>query len=404
MRVGRTQPPAASPISWSQLFQGLAGWCLGNREVERFSGEIRDRLGVEYCFLTSSGTAALTIILGALKELAPGKDEVIIPAFTCYSVPSAIVRAGLRVRPCDIDPETLDFDFEKLATMLDSPNLLAIVPNHLFGVPADMKRLGTVIDGREITIIEDAAQAFGGSCQEGMLGLGGDVALFSLGRGKAFSTVEGGIIVTRSPDLANTIEARIEELSGYHFYELLKLVVYAVALIILLHPSLFWLPRALPFLKLGETRFSTDFKIRRMSGLQAGMARGWEKRLVQMRHKRAENARNWIRTLNTREEKHFGAVDDAAGNFIRFPWIVSSHERRDEILKASARRGLGIAATYPDSVSAIPEVGTGEVFPAASRMARTLITLPVHELLRAHDIGQIVDILCQEAAVGRQEK
>src|SRR5256885_9780655 len=56
------------------------------------------------------------------KTLSP-RREVVIPAYTCFSVPSAIVRAGLGIRLCDVDPETFDFDHDLLARTVDSNTL-----------------------------------------------------------------------------------------------------------------------------------------------------------------------------------------------------------------------------------------------------------------------------------------
>ena len=122
MRLKRTLPPAASPIYPKDIISGLKGLVRGQRELERFKEEIRDYFGTKHCFLLSSGKAALTLILRALKDMHPHRDEVLIPAFTCYSVPSAIVRAGLKVRLCDINPDTLDFDFDQLSKILNQPN------------------------------------------------------------------------------------------------------------------------------------------------------------------------------------------------------------------------------------------------------------------------------------------
>jgi dTDP-4-amino-4,6-dideoxygalactose transaminase len=84
---------------------------------------------VRHAFLLSSGRAALTVLLQALRR-EPGRREVVIPAYTCFSVPSAIARAGLTVRLCDVDPKTLDLDLNALVR-LDLSRVVAIVPSGL---------------------------------------------------------------------------------------------------------------------------------------------------------------------------------------------------------------------------------------------------------------------------------
>jgi len=210
MRIGRTLPPAAAPIYPRDILSGIRGHLNGYRELDRFETDLKNYFGVRYCFLLSSGKAALTLILEALKEIHPDRDEVLIPAFTCYSVPSAIVRAGLKVKLCDNNPDTLDFDFNQLSKMLskesvheevnkpnkpnqpnklnrprkpneshklnepnelnkpnepNQPNepvtrLLCIIPTHLFGIPSDIGRIRKLLPDPKVTIVEDAARLF----------------------------------------------------------------------------------------------------------------------------------------------------------------------------------------------------------------------------------------------------
>src|SRR5205814_5139597 len=120
MHIGRTLPPAATPIGIREIISGVCGIFRGQRELDRFQSELKENFGVKHCFLVSSGKAAFTLILLALHELFPDRDEVLIPAFTCYSVPSSVVRAGLRIRLCDQRPDSFDFDFAQLSAMLSA--------------------------------------------------------------------------------------------------------------------------------------------------------------------------------------------------------------------------------------------------------------------------------------------
>ena len=192
MRIGRTLPPAAAPLNWENIFWGLKE-VLGNHcENGRFEKELKEYFSSRYCFLVSSGKAALTLILQALHDRHPDRDRVLIPAYTCYSVPSAITRAGLKIKLCDVEPGTFDFNFNQLRKLLEDEKVLCVVPTHLYGMPADIEKLHWALQGREIFIVEDAAQAMGAEWQGKKLGTLGDVGFFSLGRGKALSTVEGG--------------------------------------------------------------------------------------------------------------------------------------------------------------------------------------------------------------------
>ncbi|MHB8711791.1 MAG: DegT/DnrJ/EryC1/StrS family aminotransferase [Trichloromonadaceae bacterium] len=393
MRIGRTLPPAASPLSWRDLVSGLRGLVRGEGEVQRFSGELRQHFQCRHCFLVSSGKAALTLTLLALKAAHPGRDQVLIPALTCYSVPSAIVQAGLRVKLCDIDPATLDFDFRQLPGKLDDPQLLCVIPVHLFGLPADIGRLRGLITDPAVMVVEDAAQAMGGSSHGKLLGTLGDVGIFSLGRGKALATVEGGIILTDNDQLGKALGARVAALGHYSAAQTLVLALYALALSALTHPWLFWLPKAIPFLRLGETIFDPEFPLRKLTGLQAGLARHWRARLATLQSKRSAAVAQWLGRLPT------GVSPARADNplpLLRYPALLASAEEARQVLAAGGRDGLGIAPSYPDAVHRLPQLAAqfpGEDYPAARDVARRLVTLPVHGYVEVQDQKKIFTLL-----------
>ena len=404
MRIGRTLPPAAAPITWRDFVSGLKGWAEGPGAINRFEDELKDYFGVGFCYLLSSGKAALSLTLQALKDLHPERDEVLIPAFTCYSVPSAIVRAGLKVRLCDIHPDTLDFDFEKLGEKLKSGKLLCVVPIHLFGRPADVKRLREMIKDPRVLVVEDAAQAFGGFCADGKLGTLGDVGIFSLGRGKALSTVEGGIILTARRDIAEKIEARCGKIPAYSFFERFKLLLYAGALMCLLNPAFFWLPKALPFLKMGETVYDPGFKVRKFSALQAGLSRGWRERIATFQRARRTHARALNSILHEKPAAKDGARSFDDSGLIRFPLKIGSSFIRESILLRSESKGLGISLTYPDSIDGIAALHNefaGEHYPVAKAQAKQMVTLPIHSLLNAKDMARIEQVVSDLAELGQ---
>jgi len=429
MRIGRTLPPAATPVRIRDIVGGIRGVLHGQKELDRFQAELEEHFVVKHCFLVSSGKAALTLILLALKDLIPSRDEVLIPAFTCFSVASSIIRAGLKIRLCDLQPDGLDFDFAQLAAILSEASssreadtflyggitdsmdgapgvatrsggsinrLLAVVPTHLFGLPADVPRLRTLVREPGITVVEDAAQAMGETCEGRKLGTLGDVSFFSLGRGKAFSTVEGGIILTNRDDIAGKLKRFAACLPSYGSWELVNLLLKAVAVALFLHPLLFWVPRSVPFLKLGETLFEPDFPILRMSSFQAGLARNWLARLQKLRDARKEKVKRWIAVLEAQGIHGLQFPDRQGVGLIRFPVRVSDVEKRESLLRESARRGVGVMPVYPDSIARLPELRgllDGERFPVAESCARELVTLPTHDYLTQKDITEVGRLL-----------
>lgn len=395
MRIGRTLPPAAAPIGMGSLASGFAALLAGRRPLERFERELKEHFGVRHCFLVSSGQAAFTLILQALKALSPGRDEVLIPAFTCYSVPASIVRAGLRIRLCDVSPDRVDFDPAQLCA-IPTAKVLAAVPTHLFGLPAEVAGLRKLLRDPGIAIVEDAAQAMGETVEGGKLGTLGDIGFFSLGRGKALSCVEGGVILTNRDDIAAILGGLLARLPRYEAPELLSLILKAVALMVLVRPRLFWLPRSLPFLRLGETIFDPDVPIRRMSSFQAGLAGRWRRQLEALRATRIRNVTRWRAAIDGSGRKESAAVHGRSPGLARLPLRIRDAGARESLLRESRERGLGIMPVYPTSIAAIPQLKgmfSGTAFPAADRCASELVTLPTHPYLTEGDfrtLGSVV--------------
>jgi dTDP-4-amino-4,6-dideoxygalactose transaminase len=113
----------------------------------------KEYFGTDHVFSVSSGKAALYLILIALMHLR-NRAKVIIPAYTCYSVPSAVLKAGLKIVLCDIRTETMDFDYEALKPLLDDDTLC--ISRHLPGYP--LLWTASKYLRSEGIIVEDAAK------------------------------------------------------------------------------------------------------------------------------------------------------------------------------------------------------------------------------------------------------
>lgn len=405
MLFKRTLPPAAAPIYIDDIISGVKGYFSGQQEIERFRTELKAYFGVRHCFLVSSGKAALTIILKVLQEIHPERKEIVIPAYNCFSVPSAITRAGLKTSLCDINEDTLDFNYTELSKVLNLENKssnarsqnkkkLAVIATHLFGIPADVEKVRTCIDDPNVPIIEDAAQAMGGEYNGKKIGTRGDVSFFSLGRGKAFSTIEGGIILTDRDTLAEEIKKKIEDLPSYSVLDQIILCIYAVILNVFMRPCLFWLPKSLPFLKLGETIYDPNFILKKMSPFQAGLARNWQEKLKSLMEIRSKNAKHFGNAFrNNVCNKKIKTQDLKLSSPIRFLIKIEDRNLREDILKKSEKLGLGIMATYPDSVDRINELMDdfeGQNFPVSMECAKKIITLPIHPFVSNEDKTRIV--------------
>jgi perosamine synthetase len=384
----RHLPPAAAPLSATDLWSGVVGLLQSRRAVERLQCELASALRVKHVFLVSSGRAGLALILRALQRLSPRRN-VVVPAYTCFSVPAAVMRAGLKVTACDIDPTTFDFDHDQLEALVSETEPLCVVSTHLFGFHADVRRAEAICRPHGAFVVDDAAQAFGVRTRSGALGTLGDVGFFSFGRGKAVTSIRGGAVVTDSADVARELAREYAALDGPGLMRGLGTLVEAAAVATLLRPALYWLPASLPFLKLGETVYSTAFPMQRLSGVEAGLLRHWERRLALSDEARAERVaalRRWVPSLN----------GEGARACIRLPLVCASKAERDRLYAASQRERLGFSLMYPTAISAIPalrNVLDGRKFPNAERMAEQLLTVPVHPLVSSEDRQAIERLL-----------
>ena len=397
MKIRRTLPPAAAPISLSDLMHGFMG-IVNRNAIGRLERELHDYFGVEYPILVSSGKAALFLILTALNRMN-GKRKVIIPAYTCYSVPSAIRMAGLEIVLCDIRQETLDFDYSHLKTLLDR-DTLCVIPTHLFGIPSDVEKVRDLC-GESIFIVEDAAQAMGAQIKEGRLGTLGDVAFFSLGRGKNITCGNGGIILTSSRDIAESIRKHHAELEDISVIEYLKNILEVVFLVLFLRPNLFWFPKGLPFLGLGETKFYRKFPVKRFTAFQAGLMSNWRTKLEMFNRRRSEVADYYIEALQLKDRM---PIHRNGFPYNRFPVCLGEKTTKDALCGPGSV--LGISPMYPGPIHKIREL-TGSFgnsnFEGAEKTSVTLVTLPTHILLNEKDtkvIGTMVKGALRETGDG----
>jgi perosamine synthetase len=113
-------PPTAAPLEARDLWYAVAGLFSADRAIAALEEEISRDFGVRHVFLLESGKAALALTLRALRaaQSAPARHQVVVPAYTCFSVPAAVLAAGLSPVVCDIDPATFDFDHAQLETAL----------------------------------------------------------------------------------------------------------------------------------------------------------------------------------------------------------------------------------------------------------------------------------------------
>jgi len=159
---------------------------------------MKEKYGFHEVFLTPSGTAALE--MGAmLGGLEPG-DEVILPSYTFSSTANAVVLQGARPVFCEIEPNTMNIDPDRIEELV-TPKTRMIIPIDYAGIPCELDRIRPIADRHGLTIMLDAAQSFGSRDRDGSwCGSATPLATFSFHETKNIGCGEGGALVVNRPD------------------------------------------------------------------------------------------------------------------------------------------------------------------------------------------------------------
>ncbi len=331
MKIKRTLPPSGAPLYIKDLIFGVFGMVRPAKALEKFENQLRSYFCVKHVFLVSSGKAALTLILQSLSEIT-GRNEVVIPSYTCFSVPSAVIKAGLKPVICDISENDINYDFEHLEQVV-SDRTLCVLATHLFGIPCDLEPIQSVARSTRSYIVEDCAQAMGVKLYGKKVGTIGDVGFFSLGRGKNLSAASGGIIITNEDAVAEILRRKYIDLETPGLISQLRSFCVSLLLYIFSRPSLYWLPAGLSFLKIGQTIYSTDFFMGKLSGFNAGLASDWKAKLKTFNRDRRRKAATYRVSL---KDKGFGFVKEQKEScpvYLRFPLIMENSTARDKALE-----------------------------------------------------------------------
>jgi len=167
------------------------------RKVKTLEEMVEQRFGSRHALAVTSGTAALITALSALG-IGPG-DEVIVPGYTFIASISSIIVARAVPVLAEVDASlTLDpSDVESRIT----PRTRAIMAVHMLGNPSDLDRLRSIAERRHLVLIEDAAQAFGGTYRGRHLGTMGKIGIYSFNIFKTINAGDGGMLVTDDDEL-----------------------------------------------------------------------------------------------------------------------------------------------------------------------------------------------------------
>lgn len=197
--INVTQPFLPPKEEYEELLNGIwkRNWLTNNGPlVNELELKLKKYLGLDHLLFVSNGTTALQIALKALKI----SGEVITTPFSYIATTSSIVWEGCTPVFADIDARTFNIDPSKIESLV-TERTSAIVATHVYGNPCDIDSITAIARKYDLRVIFDAAHCFGVKYKGRSIFEYGDISTASFHATKLFHTVEGGAVITKSPDL-----------------------------------------------------------------------------------------------------------------------------------------------------------------------------------------------------------
>lgn len=386
-------------LAWRTLLLPRA-WPRAGEAASAVAADLASRLRQPHVTLTSSGRAALYEGLHA-AGIGPG-DEVIIQAFTCLAVPSAVIWAGAIPIYADIDRKTFNLSAARIRPLI-TKQTRAIVVQHTFGIPAPLPEIIALAREHNLLIIEDLAHSLGGTYSSQPLGSFGDMAIMSFGRDKTISSVFGGALATNTKSLHDVVTKNMARHKApprwWVIQQLLHpiLVNSFIPLYFTAHLGKILLVIAQRFdlLSMAVTRqekagAKPDFLTYNFSPALLPLLAQQLKKLDRFTANRRQIATRYISALPVSLKD---AKEVSGSNWLRFPLLVL---KRDELLNAARQQHILLGDWYTTPISpvslrdrALTQYKPGSC-PIAEEVSKQCINLPTHPRLTDPDVDRII--------------
>lgn len=338
-------------------------------EVQHFEGGFSSYLGLPRAVGVTSCTAALHLSLLAL-DVGPG-DEVVTTPMTFAATANAILYTGATPIFVDVEPATGLIDADAVEDAL-SDRTKAILPVHLYGQMADMRRLRAIADRRGLSIVEDCAHAIEAERDGVRPGALSEAACFSFYATKNITCGEGGAVATRSEALADRVK----------------------------------LLRSHGMSATASDRYTGRFRHwdlealgwkYNMTNLQAALLQGQLKRIDTLWARREALSRRYEEGLAGVPGIELPEVrsDGRSARHLFTLWV--DPEERDRVLSELQERQIGVAVNYR-AVHLLryyrERFGyTPGTFPASERIGASTVTVPLYPKLSEPEVDYVVESL-----------
>lgn len=337
-----------------------SGHYIRGPEVEQFEAEFAHYCETQGAVGVGNGLEALELTLLALG-IGAG-DEVLVSAHTAIATWLAISHTGARPVPIEPDAETMQIDPNRAAEAIGS-RTAAIVPVHLYGMPADLGELSRIARRQGLALIEDASQAHGARLGDRPVGTFGDAAAFSLYPTKNLGAIgDAGVVVSSEESLLE----RVRMLANYgerrrHETELLG------------HNS-------------------------RLDELQAALLRVKLRRLDAWNQARRDRAGAYMRALEEASGVTLPGIT-AAATPVWHQFVVRV-PKRDLVREELAKRGVDTLVHYPTPPhrSGAYAADYPSPLPVTESLAASVLSLPISPQLGADECAYVSRALTESIA------
>ncbi len=356
--IPQANPQAAYLAQQTEIDQAVArvlnsGWYILGAEVKAFEAEYSAWNQLHSTIGVSNGTDAIVLALRALG-IGAG-DEVITTPHTASATVAAVELAGATPVLVDIDPLTYTLDVSQIEAAI-TPHTRALLPVHLFGLPADLTQLTALAHKHNLKLIEDCAQAHGACFGGQRVGTFGEIATFSFYPTKNLGALgDGGAVGTMTPEL----DARVRQLAQYG-----------------------WKQRYIS----DEPGMNS-----RLDELQAAILRVKLHTLDADNARRGEIARRYDAAL--RGVVTIPTVPEGRSSVYHL--YVIRHPERERLRAHLTERGIGTAIHYPTPIHLQPayhgRLGDVGSFPQAERAAEEILSLPLYPELTDAQADQVIE-------------
>lgn len=346
-----------------------------------------------------SGTAALAAALIAVLATREknSQPEVLLPAYACPDLISAMIFAGMKPILVDLEWQRPWMQLTHLESLITDDSV-AILGVNLFGIPERWSLLRKLADKNKLILVEDSAQYFPGTGDAYQWQ--GDLVVLSFGRGKPVSLLGGGAVLCRNGGLFDCLPAPKVEPPSKN--QRLSYVFKAKLYNAVVSPYLYWLPQSLSFLHLGETRYHRLSDIEAMDSIRLDLL---AQNVVCYQSdvqaaKCCQGISNMLTALSAEisEVTNLPLLCGVGGNhrLLRYPLLLDA-DVRDCVYRKLRQAGLGASTMYPASLPKIAGLDKildqQQSFSGAEDFAARIITLPTHQHVSAKHIDAMKAIL-----------